>query len=821
MKKIKGRFIIERGIRKKVFKFFVLGVVVLKVISSFNYVEAGMNDSSLEKNRMEGIYAIAMVNGQQHLYYLNMYQMNSRVAYCINIGVDITTNIYHSTADFSISYLSSEQIEYIRSISYFGYQYAGHGDYRYYMAAQEIIWEYLSNGSVDVQWTNELNVNGTKINIDSYKNEILQLRTSYYYSVTFDWIDGQVYSIGQEISLIDVAQVLSNYEVISTVRSKAWIDGNRLNIQVSDDYVGRESIVLRKKEYYSYDSLLYYYDASQKLISNGNFKTIERKLYFYVKGVSLCGQVVDKKTGENVALGDASLEGAVYELYNEDRILLGKYVSDMNGRLEVNNLPSGTYYLKQIEASEGYLINEQEVLVELGKESQEVILEQEIIANLIELRKVHEKEDGKYLPEASITFSIYSNDGEFYQEVVTNEEGCVTIWLPYGTYLIHQANTSLGYTMIDDFVIDVKEEREEIISYQLINYLVRCRVKIYIFEEESKSQILSNEFGYRVKRRGEEDYLSVDGQDVFKTNENGELLFPMLFSFGDYILEMVEGPNEVVLQSEEIIFTIGNQTNFEMENGDLMVKLDIFCPLVKGRVNVLFEEEVFHSEKNQYGYYRVAKENEELVLVAKEDIFKNGEKIYHKDDEIVRKVTNKEGKLSIGNLSLGSYCLFSRDSNQQQCFELKSDTGKEDYVEVNIFFMNSLDKADLVLKNVSEVGDNIIGTVFEIFDKDNVVIYRGITNEEGIVKISNLLYGIYCISQESISNEYQLIHEKKCVQLNESREVEYINQKVKKKLFKVPDTFSDGNSLLKLGIMFILGIGVVGYKKIFSIKFFH
>ena len=37
------------------------------------FVNAGMSDSKLEKNRVDGVYAVAFVGGKQHLYYLNMY----------------------------------------------------------------------------------------------------------------------------------------------------------------------------------------------------------------------------------------------------------------------------------------------------------------------------------------------------------------------------------------------------------------------------------------------------------------------------------------------------------------------------------------------------------------------------------------------------------------------------------------------------------------------------------------------------------------------------------------------------------------------------
>ena len=160
----KRRIIIVRRLK-------VLIVVLLIIVLSFGVVmvKAGSNDSVIEKNRMDGIYAIAEVRGEEHLYYLNMYTLNGRPSYCIELGVDISTDIYNSTYDFSISNLSEGKIKFIKDVSYFGYGYNNQNDYRYYMASQEIIWEYL-NG-VDVEWTDVLDINGNRINIDSYKTD--------------------------------------------------------------------------------------------------------------------------------------------------------------------------------------------------------------------------------------------------------------------------------------------------------------------------------------------------------------------------------------------------------------------------------------------------------------------------------------------------------------------------------------------------------------------------------------------------------------------------------------------------------------------------
>ena len=165
MKKIKS--IVHRKNKCKIFKriFFLFALVI--VFSFRGYVNSEMNDSLLERNRIDDIYARVIIDGKARIFYLNMYEMNGRIAYCIDLGVDITTSIYHSTNDFSSSHLTSEQIDYIKKVSYFGYGYEGHNDYRYYMASQEIIWEYLNNN--EVEWISDLTNDGEKINTIKYE----------------------------------------------------------------------------------------------------------------------------------------------------------------------------------------------------------------------------------------------------------------------------------------------------------------------------------------------------------------------------------------------------------------------------------------------------------------------------------------------------------------------------------------------------------------------------------------------------------------------------------------------------------------------------
>ena len=93
------------------------------------------------------------------------------------------------------------------------------------------------------------------------------------------------------------------------------------------------------------------------------------------------------------------------------------------------------------------------------------------------------------------------------------------------------------------------------------------------------------------------------------------------------------------------------------------------------------------------------------------------------------------------------------------------------------------------------------------------MIYRGISNDEGVVKINNLLYGEYCLRQKKISDEYYLNDEEVCFYLDESvLELEVVNKKRDTKYIEVPNTLSDRKSIKKILVLSILLMGGSLYK---------
>ena len=129
MKKIKLTKKIKKG--KKIILLMPIIISILLVVTK---VYAGTQDSNLVRNQVEGIYAVAPLSDKTHLYNLEIYEVNGKIAYCIQLGRPVTTNIYNSTQDITeqskITKFTPKKLEYIKIISYFGYGYKGHNDYK-------------------------------------------------------------------------------------------------------------------------------------------------------------------------------------------------------------------------------------------------------------------------------------------------------------------------------------------------------------------------------------------------------------------------------------------------------------------------------------------------------------------------------------------------------------------------------------------------------------------------------------------------------------------------------------------------------------------
>lgn len=246
-----------RGARGGNMKKIVFLLFVLFLFSNVSALE-----SNISYHRLEGIYFNLTVDGNILSNHVTSFYLDDRLAYCIEPGLEINTRIYNNT-DWSITSFSDELKKYIELVGYYGYEYPGHNNDNYYIAAQELIWKAI-NPDLEIVWTTEQDMGGSVIDISSQKEEIERLVEKHLLKPSFliDNIEGYV---GEEIILYDDNNVLQNYELSSSHNHFLEIDNNKLKIKLNSSKVSDEKIILSRKHYDFLPLIVYTYGDSQKL----------------------------------------------------------------------------------------------------------------------------------------------------------------------------------------------------------------------------------------------------------------------------------------------------------------------------------------------------------------------------------------------------------------------------------------------------------------------------------------------------------------------------------------------------------------------------
>ena len=142
------------------------------------------------------------------------------------------------------------------------------------------------------------------------------------------------------------------------------------------------------------------------------------------------------------------LNGVEIGLFDKDHNKLSSIIT--NGNDYFNNLPLGTYFIKELDTLEGYILDDKEYKVNLEYvDNKTYTVEKDL--NLIN-EKI--KCDIVYISSEKIKgikINVYDEKGNIVYEGETNKEGLLTISnLPYGKYIIKQIKVPNGYILNED-----------------------------------------------------------------------------------------------------------------------------------------------------------------------------------------------------------------------------------------------------------------------------------------------------------------------------------------------------------------------------------
>lgn len=513
----------------------------------------------------------------------------------------------------------------------------------------------------------------------------------------------------------------------------------------------------------------------------------------------------DAKTG-SIPQGDATLEGAVYGLYAKNDIVhpdgqtgvlykagtkIAELTTDKEGKAEIKDLYLGEYYVKEISASKGYLLDENsydlnmtyegdlKATVENTAESLETVITQPF--QLIKAAN-NGKTDADLLK--GVGFSAYlvsslskNTDGTYdfasAQPVVIGENGSTEIFtdergyacsiaIPYGTYIVRETTTPHNYTPVDDFTVSIIEDHpnEPQVWRVLLDDEFQAKLKITKKDDETGRSVLIKNTEFKVYDLDKKEYVEqvttypkVEVHKSYFTDEEGYLILPKNLAIGNYRIEEVNAPFGYTLNENYYEVSVDSNTAFLVDSvsGDTVIPVDYQNHPVKGELIITKQGELLKDYDGTFHYEMASLAGAEFEVTAAEDIYtadfqkdENGNryKEYAKGEVVTTVKTDGDGQAVVENLPIGTYTV--REIHAPNGFVLNTVSQDVEFayadqntpvVSETLDFANDRQKVSIqVIKQDKESKKVLEGAEFGLYTAEDIVV-----GEKTIVEADTLL----------------------------------------------------------------------------------
>lgn len=438
---------------------------------------------------------------------------------------------------------------------------------------------------------------------------------------------------------------------------------------------------------------------------------------------------VDKETGKAVPQGDASLTGAVYGVYAREDIvhpdgatgvlfhagdLVATITTDENAEAEINNLYLGRYYLKEIQAPEGYLLDEEEHDVNCDYEgdlvpevARSTKSEEQVYKQPFQLIKVSDNGDDTEAPTlAGAGFTAYlkssltvKEDGSYdfdnAQAVVIGSNGETTLLtdskghlvtqpIPYGTYVVIETVVPHNMKAVKPFEVSITENHpaEPQVWRVFIDREFTAKLRIVKKDSKTGQTVLVPNAEFKIFNMDTKEYViqyttypTKVKHTSFFTDEDGDLILPETLKLGNYRIEEVAAPEGYVVNENHVTFAVDTDTPYQTDPDtyEAIITADYVDEPAVGELTVEKKGEVLDaykgglfadSEEKEFVYKEGSLAGAEFAVYAAEDIYtndyqknENGErtKYYSSGELVATLVTGEDGKAVLTDLPLGTY----------------------------------------------------------------------------------------------------------------------------------------------------------------------
>ena len=524
-------------------------------------------------------------------------------------------------------------------------------------------------------------------------------------------LEGAVFGLYAEsdISSYDGNVIVSKGTLIEQAVSD--VDGNavfKADIPLGFQYSVQE--IQAPDLYYMSDAVYnftyeYKDDSTYKYTFENEFKNEEVRGEIHVNKI-------DKDSQDFIAQGDAKMVGAKYGLYaaediqypnkksgtvyRKDQLVAQGQISG-EGTIDFTDLYLGSYYVKELEPAEGYLLDETAYPVTVDYEGQEVkivhryvTVKETVKKQAFQLIKISEDgeqtetdlvegagfkvflisslagvKDGNLKPGNGSTYSAddfigydYSGDetASYYEngkkvnvpELFTDSTGYLSSpELPYGEYVVFESTTPENLKNVNPFIVHITEDSREPQVWRVFDDRpLQFYFKIVKKDAQTQEIVLNNSASYKIYDVDAGEYVEMivrypkkETVSVFQTNEEGYLITPEQLKCGTYRIEEVQAPSSYVVAGFENALV---SDGIEIPLNEVTAGGE-YQSAGKAAITITVDSNTVHQVEEETGKFIVVVEQYNDEAVGSLTLNKQGEKLKEAvkvEDQFLSKVKN-------------------------------------------------------------------------------------------------------------------------------------------------------------------------------------
>lgn len=480
------------------------------------------------------------------------------------------------------------------------------------------------------------------------------------------------------------------------------------------------------------------------------------------KGISFAGETVtltwtntrDKGSISITKTGSANnpLQGAVFGLYKDAAAAekpIDTQQTDKNGEALFADLEAGKYYVKEIAAPNGYVLDETIRPFTIGgNNAWDVKTNIENSLKQYTLKLTKKGDDGKLLP--GVEFTLSGNG--ITKKSASGQDGVVKFeGLPFGRYTITETKAPQGYVPAGSINVEVKGDGSNGSVIQ-VGDVINKRTKLTVtkFAEDGKTALPGAKF---VIKSADGKYAKVDGTSfasfadkkedatAIVTGENGAFTLEYL-PLGKYILEEIEAPEGYMI--------VTASKDFEIKNSETRVSIN--NTKIKTGLKIVKTDE---NGKLLEGIRFVLKDSGGQAVQASGS---GGKYTYTgRGDTGTGFTTDGRGEIFVSGLLWGTYYL-SETNAPKGMVEIKDQIVKVDAENHNktieLKLENRSEKGKIEFKKTDGAGNGLAGAVFKLklvegsgTAYSSVKQMYAISDDKGRVSFEDVPYGVYELTE--------------------------------------------------------------------------